>query len=239
MWPALYSTPGTLAYMETCFHYKQVFAIRVTQPLLKPTLRWTEMPGTSMIAGIWWHSPSSMVSYASLMRSWPSRTWMRLPSTRTLSCIWSRRSSRGSTSSAGGRSSQAGEARTTAVTSSSCFLLVRVYFVLGFVVYDDNTDQLWYGVRLLAEKQATNFGDGEALVSFTRDSIGEYHREGKVCFCTCFCTYLHFTVPRSSTDVVVCGGFFSRRVFSARRLPLILSGTSWSTTKVGIYRVCK
>ena len=172
--------------METCFHYKQVFAIRVTQPLLKPTLRWTEMPGISMIAGIWWHSPSSMVSYASLMRSWPSRTWMRLPSTRTLSCIWSRRSSRGSTSSAGGRSSQAGEARTTAVTSSSCFLLVRVYFVLGFVVYDDNTDQLWYGVRLLAEKQATNFGDGEALVSFTRDSIGEYHREGKVCFCKCF-----------------------------------------------------
>ena len=46
--------------------------------------------------------------------------------------------------------------------------------MLGFVVYDDNTDQLWYGVRLLAEKQATNFGDGEALVSFTRDSIGEY-----------------------------------------------------------------
>ena len=43
-----------------------------------------------------------------------------------------------------------------------------------------NTDQLWYGVRLLAEKQATNFGDGEALVSFIRDSIGEYHLQGKV-----------------------------------------------------------
>ena len=43
-----------------------------------------------------------------------------------------------------------------------------------------NSDQLWYGVRLLAEKQATNYGDGDGLISFTRDSIGEYHMQGNV-----------------------------------------------------------
>ena len=46
--------------------------------------------------------------------------------------------------------------------------------------HDINTDQLWYGVRLLAEKQATNFGDGESLILFMRDAIGEYHQQGKV-----------------------------------------------------------
>lgn len=46
--------------------------------------------------------------------------------------------------------------------------------------HESITDQLWYGVRLLAEKQATNYGDGEALISFMRDSIGEYHLVGKV-----------------------------------------------------------
>ena len=44
-------------------------------------------------------------------------------------------------------------------------------------------DQLNYGVRLLAEKHATNYGDCEALVSFIRDSIGEYHLQGKVLDC--------------------------------------------------------
>ena len=41
-------------------------------------------------------------------------------------------------------------------------------------------DQLHYGVRLLAEKYATNYGDCEALISFIRDSIGDYHLQGKV-----------------------------------------------------------
>ena len=31
--------------------------------------------------------------------------------------------------------------------------------------YSQYTDQLGYGVRLLAEKQATNFGDGEAHIA--------------------------------------------------------------------------
>ena len=46
--------------------------------------------------------------------------------------------------------------------------------------YDGIADQLWYGVRLLAQKQATNFGDGDSLVAFIRDSIGDYHLQGKV-----------------------------------------------------------
>ena len=44
----------------------------------------------------------------------------------------------------------------------------------------NSSDQLYYGVRLLAEKHATNYGDGLALVSFIRDAIGEYHLQGKV-----------------------------------------------------------
>ena len=39
---------------------------------------------------------------------------------------------------------------------------------------------LWYGVRMLAQKQAANFGDGDSLVAFIRDSIGDYHLQGKV-----------------------------------------------------------
>ena len=61
------------------------------------------------------------------------------------------------------------------------------HFLKNYAIID--TDQLWYGVRLLAEKQATNFGDGEALVAFIRDSIGEYHLQGKVSSST-VCNYI-------------------------------------------------
>ena len=33
---------------------------------------------------------------------------------------------------------------------------------------------------MLAQKQAANFGDGDSLVAFIRDSIGDYHLQGKV-----------------------------------------------------------
>ena len=63
----------------------------------------------------------------------------------------------------------------------------------------DNTDQLNYGVRLLAEKHATNYGDCEALVSFIRDSIGEYHLQGKV-FAMHSTSPFYWPFCRSNTD---------------------------------------
>ena len=95
-------------------------------------------------------------------------------------------------------------------------------------------DNLWTSSLFLAQKEATTRGHGAALLSFWRNSMGDYQlqhnvRHNRECNKRALKIFL---VSRPTTRDRQPGVSWLRLVSTARRCGWTLFTTSWSTTKV-------
>ena len=66
------------------------------------------------------------------------------------------------------------------ITCRTFIKVLHFYFIYLERIISNFLDLKYYGVLMLAQKAASQFGDGEGAVAFWKNSMSDYHDESKV-----------------------------------------------------------